>query len=41
MTRQSARKVGQEKTYTEDELSDEDEYLCEFTEVTHTFTETL
>ena len=30
--RQSARKMVQERTYTEDELSDEDEYLCECAE---------
>ena len=33
--RQSARTTAQERTYTEDELSDEDEYLCEFTEANH------
>ena len=30
--RQSARKMAQERTYTENELSDEDEYLCECAE---------
>ena len=30
--RQSVRKTTQEQTYTEDELSDEDEYLCECSE---------
>ena len=30
---QSAGKMGQERTYTADEPSDEDEYLCELTEL--------